>query len=215
MNQRNQKHVKNASRGAGLQNISPKTMVAAVLMTLMAILWGRVLLKGSGGPASAKAAEAQTQADLAAAAEATQAQSASVRIERVQLPVLPGRNDVITHNPFGAESWKAFTFHEVPKPEVVEVKPVVVVENTEEKRHRENMKRIAGRLNLEGVIRDASDVPFQAFVDGKILSVGSVLTVQEGPEEYELILVTIEEKEVLFIWNDLTVTLKLTGMVER
>ena len=60
------------------------------------------------------------------------------------------------------------------------------------------MKKIAQKMMLEGVIRDANDVPYQAFVDGKILSVGSVLTVKEGPDKYELALIEIEEKEVLF-----------------
>ena len=218
MNQRNQRHVKNASRGAGLQNISPKTMVAGALMLTMAILWGRVLLKGKGGPASADAASAtaqQQKMEAALAAEAKNGQSALVQIERVELPVLAGRNDVITHNPFGTENWNAFTFHEEPEPEVVQEAKPVVVENTEEMRHQANMKKIAGRLTLEGVIRDVDDVPQQAFVDGKIFNVGSVLTVKEGPDKYELELKKIEEKEVVFVWNELTVVLKLAETVEQ
>ena len=46
----------------GLNNISPKVMTMIVLLVIMGILWGRVLLKGTGGPA---AANAQDQMDVA------------------------------------------------------------------------------------------------------------------------------------------------------
>ena len=217
MKQHNRKHAHNVPAGGGLQNMSPKTMAAVVLMTVMGLLLGRVLRKGDGGPASANAATTQQNAEAMAADAAVQSEPAFVRIERVQLPVLSGRNDMITKNPFSTDHWKAFAFHEVPEPEEKEVAVVkpVVVENTEAKRHQANMKKIAGRLTLEGVIRDVNDVPFQAFVDGKILSVGSVLTVKEGPDKYELALISIEEQEILMIWNDLTVKLKLTETVEN
>ena len=39
----------------GLQNISPKVMAMTVLLVVMGILWGSVLLKGTGGPAAANA----------------------------------------------------------------------------------------------------------------------------------------------------------------
>ena len=39
----------------GLQNISPKVMAMIVLLAVMGILWGRVLLKGKGGPAATNA----------------------------------------------------------------------------------------------------------------------------------------------------------------
>ena len=80
--------------------------------------------------------------------------------------------------------------------------------------HRSRLERIAGRLKLEAVICDAEDRPFQAFVEDKILSVGSTLTVQEGPDQYVLMLEQISEKEVLFSWNEMSVVLKMAETFE-
>ena len=67
---------------------------------------------------------------------------------------------------------------------------------------------------LEAVIQDADSKPFQAFVDDKILSVGSTLTVKEGPDQYVLMLEEISEKEVLFSWNEMSVVLKMAETFE-
>jgi hypothetical protein len=80
--------------------------------------------------------------------------------------------------------------------------------------HRSRLERIAGRLKLEAVICDAQNRPFQAFVDDKILSVGSTLTVQEGPDQYVLMLEEISQKEVSFSWNEMSVVLKMAETFE-
>ncbi len=54
MNQRNTMMKKKPVAG-GFQKISPKVMAMIVLLAVMGILWGRVLLKGTGGPATAEA----------------------------------------------------------------------------------------------------------------------------------------------------------------
>ncbi len=80
--------------------------------------------------------------------------------------------------------------------------------------HRASLERIAGRLTLEAVICDAQNRPFKVFVDDKILSVGSTLTVKEGPEQYVLMLEEISEKEVSFSWNEMSVVLKMAETFE-
>jgi hypothetical protein len=93
---------------AGLQNISPKTMAAAVLMSAMVILWGRVLLRGKGGPVSASAQE------MAAVQQNTvpSIPEASVPIETVVLPCLPGRHDSLAADLFSTARWTAYAFRE-------------------------------------------------------------------------------------------------------
>ena len=91
----------------GLQNISPKVMAMTVLLVLMGILWGRVLLKGIGGPAAANAQDDPSVQDIV-----SDSASDGVRIEAVQLPMLPGRNDRISNNVFSSENWAAFELNQ-------------------------------------------------------------------------------------------------------
>ena len=192
----------------GLQNISPKVMAMTVLLVVMGILWGRVLLKGTGGPASANAQD-QDYMDNLLSDTAPEA----VEIEAVQLPVLPGRNDRVSNDLFSSENWTAFELNHNQNSANGGVE-VGGAGDSSELTHRSRLERIAGRLKLEAVICDAEDRPFQAFVEDKILSVGSTLTVQEGPDEYVLMLEEISEKEVLFSWNEMSVVLKMAETFE-
>jgi len=211
MNQRKNK-TRNIKPAAGpLQNISPKMMAMILLVSTMAILWGRVLLKGNG-PAKAKAADckpmaAERQADSQAAEEAT------LQIIGVELPVLAGRNDRITHNMFSDENWMAFSLKEDANADNTVARSDTTV-NAAEPMSEAGLRRITRDLTLESVMCDAQNRPTQAFVGNKILSVGSTLTVEEGPDQYVLTLEKISLNEVVFSWNEISVTLKLAETPE-
>ncbi|OQY03038.1 MAG: hypothetical protein B6I25_08525 [Planctomycetales bacterium 4572_13] len=182
----------------GLQNISPKVMAMVVLLAVMAILWGRVLLKGKGGLAAANAQNQISAQEIVS--------DSPLQIEAVELPVLPGRNDRVSNGLFGGENWTAFELNpDTPRGGV----KVGGTGDSAELAHRSSLERIAERLKLEAVICDAQNRPFQAFVDDKILSVGSTLTVQEGPDQFVLMLEEISEKQVVFSWNEMSVILKM------
>jgi hypothetical protein len=193
---------------SGLQNISPKVMTMIVLLSMMGILWGRVLLKGTDSPATANA---QDQEDIQN--DILNAPSTGVEIEAIQLPIVPGRNDRISNDLFGNENWTAFEWNH-DQDEINSDVKVDTQNNSIELKHRTRLERIAERLKLEAVICDAQNRPFQAFVDNKVLSVGSTLTVQEGPDQYVLTLEKISKKEVLFAWNEMSIVLKLSETFE-
>lgn len=190
----------------GLGNISPKVMAMTVLLVVMGILWGRVLLKSR--PAAANA-----QDDPGIEEIAVDPAAAAVQIEPVALPVLPGRNDRISNNLFGNENWTAFTIHQDQQNANGGVKVDGTGDPIEAAYHAA-MERIAGRLKLEAVICDAQDHPSKAFVDDKILSVGSTLTVQDGPDQFILLLEEIGKNEVVFSWNEMSVVLKMAETFE-
>ena len=190
----------------GLQNISPKTMVMIALLAVMGILWGRVLLRGKSGPASASAAETDAlqqtaQNDL----------PASVRIKPVSLPFLSGRNDTLSGDLFSAENWQAFDSKRKGQTPGVKVD---ASEDSVERTLRLKLEKISKSLVLEAVIQDADGNPSQAFVDGKILSVGQTLTVQEGPDRYVLTLKKITENDVTFSWNKISIVLEMAEAFE-
>ena len=192
---------------ARLQNLSGKTLAATVLVSLMAVLWGRVLLKGKGGPAEAGAQEISQQTQTA------QLPASPGRIEPVVLEVLKGRHDALTCDMFSAANWKAFSL--TGKEEVPSKAEVSSQTDNLEKRHQLNLEKMAKTLKLEAVIHNADGIPYQVFVNDAILTVGSVLTVKEGPDQYELSLKEIEENEALFVWNNFSITLKMTETVEQ
>lgn len=209
MNLRDKKQINNAPVKGGLQNLSPKTMIMIVLVSVMAILWGRVLLKGKSGPESVHAQETdQLQQQLA------QTESApAVEIEPVSLPQWPGRNDALSRDFFSDEHLIGSGPGVSANSQTGDVE-INASDESIEHAHRVKLEQIAKRLLLEAVIEDDEGHPVQAFVEGKILSVGSVLTVQEGPDRYELTVEQINEKEIVFSWNSVSVVLKMPETFE-
>ena len=192
-----------------LQNLNPKTMAMIVLLAVMGILWGRVLIGGKKGLASANAQDA---AGAQSAAWASAKSASKVTLQAVELPKVPGRNDTLSHDLFSADRWTAFGL----KGSQDNNSSGVQIDSGEdaEQIYQRRLEKIAQRLTLEAVIQDSDGNPFQAFVDGKILSVGSKLTVKEGPDQYELTLEKINNKEVLFTWNKVSVVLKMAETFE-
>lgn len=191
----------------GPKNISPKTLAAFTLVAVMALLWGRVLLKGKGGPstAAAQTTEQQTQQELTS-------QSTGIEVIAIPLTVLEGRHDQLSSNLFSADNWTAFEFHEKDPEPVAEVVKETPREDPQErlrKKHRANLEQISKRLALEAIIRGADGKPSKVFIDDKILTVGTVLTVQEGPDTYDLTLTELSEKEALFDWDGFSLVLHL------
>lgn len=203
MNRLKQNNLKNVSLVDKLQNVNSKTVAAVVLLSIMAILWGRVLLQGKDGPTSAAAQEVQQPVSVIASSEK------SDTVVPVKLPVVEGQHDVLSGDMFSADNWKAFDLNDST------ANVSTSQDNNLEQRHQANLEKIAGRLKLEAVIHNTDGKPYQVFVNDAILTVGSVLTVKEGPEEYELKLSRISENEAMFIWNETSITLKMTEMVEK
>jgi hypothetical protein len=208
MNHINKMQMKKIHATGALQNISPKTMAMIVLLAVMGILWGRVLLSGKEGPAVANAQDAAVIQPMTQTAQS----DGALTLKAVALPHVPGRNDTMSHDPFSADRWTAFGLEGSQNNDRSDVR----VDSAEdaEKMHQSRLEKIAQRLTLEAVIQDADGNPFQAFVDDKILSVGSTLTVKEGPDQYELTLEKISEKKVSFTWNKISVVLKMAETFE-
>jgi len=208
MNQKKTIQTKKLPVTGALQNISPKTMVMIALLAVMGILWGRVLLTGNKGPAAANAQDLVASQQLTEAAQ----MSDSHTLKAIVLPQLPGRNDTLSHDLFSANKWTAFELNGLKSGGRSNVS--VDSSGNSEKMQRAKLEKITKHLTLDSVICDAENRPIQAFVDDKILSVGSMLTVQEGPDQYELTLEEISEKEVLFTWNKISVVLKMAETFE-
>jgi len=202
---------KSQAPAAALHNLSPKTLAAIVLMSMMAILWGRVLLNGKSGPDSAAAAAEDLVMQQQAAALASQTDT-SIRLTAVDLPFAAGRSDTLACDLFSTARWTAFQFQE----DGVSQAPDSEVPNglTEERKHVAALDAIAAQLVLEAVIQGTDGRAMQAFVGGKILSVGQTLTAEHQGQKYTLTISEIAPQQAVLTWRSYSIRLRITESQE-
>jgi hypothetical protein len=177
----------------------PKVLTAAVLISIMAFMWVKVLVNHRAGKNEAKAATARTVAQKAAAGQ----QQKLVKITLHPLPVVPGRNDVLTHDIFTADRWKAFPSNGRAG------------SGTSTNKINRNdagyIDKIAETITLEAVIAGTSP---EAFIEGKLVSVGHKLPVRYNEQIYEFTVIEIYGTKVVLKWNDFTVDVKMSQLNE-
>ena len=182
-----------------LQTISPKTAAAVLLMALMAVLWGRVLIRGRSGPAAAQAAELLNEA--AAASTRT---VAPLKITPVTLPVIEGRHDTLSRDFFSPDNWSGFSRAARPAEPVVASDQELL-----EKQRNAYFSGLAKTLNLDAIIQGSAAAPARVCIEGKVLTQGQTLSVKNDTETYELTVSEIGEHQVVLTWNHWSVVLKM------
>jgi hypothetical protein len=197
-----EQNVKNTVNGANrfvgrLAAEKKKTVTALCLIALMIFMWARVL--GKKTPVTAAASQRQENAD-----QDVLGSNVELKISFIKLPKIPGRNDVLTRDFFAANGWKNFAKDE-ENPGNKEVN-VFSKDGNEEV-----VRRVAGKLKLETIVLDGNP---QAFINGKLLSVGDKLLVKDGGNKYECEVVGIEENMVVIKCLEAEITLKLTKVIE-
>lgn len=170
-----------------------KTALALGLIALTAFMWIRVL--GKKTPAGANAASTGQQVD-------SKGQSDSqITISFVELPKVPGRNDVITRDFFDPVGWRGFVKDGETKNQAGNE-----VDHVSTDASGEEIARIADRLQLEAIVLGENP---QAFINDKLLSVGDKLPVRDGVNTYECEVVKIEERKVFIKCRGTQIKLKL------
>ena len=197
-----EQNVKNTVNGANrlvgrLAAEKKKTVTALCLIALMVFMWARVL--GKKTPVTAAASQRQENVGQDVLGE-----NVELKISFIELPKIPGRNDVLTRDFFAADGWRNFLINEKnPGNEVSGPKGG----------NEEVVRRVAEKLKLEAIGLDGNP---QAFINGKLLSVGDKLLVRNGGNKYECEVVGIEENMVVIKCLELEaeITLKLTKVIE-
>lgn len=170
-----------------------KTAIAVCLVTVMFLMWIRVL--GRKGPQGANAAIV-TQ-------EVTEGQvSPELKVSFIELPKVEGRNDVLTRDFFTVGSWWDFMRGEGGKPIDDEREMIDDKEDSSE----ETSRWLAGKLTLEAIVLGENP---QAFINDKLLSVGDKLFVRNGTSTYECEVAKIEENTVSIRCGETEITLRL------
>lgn len=177
----------------------PKVVMAAVLISIMAFMWIKVLANHRAEKNEAAAAVARTAAQQAA----VQQQEQQLKISLHPLPVVPGRNDVLTHDIFTADRWNAFP---ADSRAGTGTSPQEIDRND-----ADYINKIAESITLEAVITGPNP---EAFIEGRLVSVGHKLAVRYNDRIYEFAVTEIHEMKVVLKWNDFTVDVKMSQLNE-
>ncbi len=199
-----EQNVKNTVNGANrlvgrLAAEKKKTVTALCLIALMVFMWARVL--GKKIPVTAAASQRKENVD-----QDVLGSNMELKISFIELPKIPGRNDVLTRDFFAANGWRNF----IRGGENPGNKEVSVFSKDG---NEEVVRRVAERLKLEAIAIGSDRNP-QAFINGKLLSVGDKLVVRHGANKYECEVVGIEENVVVIKCGEAEITLKLTKVIE-
>jgi len=177
----------------------PKVVTATVLISIMAFMWVKVLVNHRAEKNEARAASAQTTAQKAAAGQ----QEKLVKITLHPLPVVPGRNDVLSHDIFTADRWRAFPSNNRAAsgtfPKEIDRNDAGYID------------KIAETITLEAVISGTNP---EAFIGDKLVFVGHKLPVRYNEQIYEFTVTEIHETKVVLKWNDFTVDVKMSQLNE-
>jgi hypothetical protein len=169
-----------------------KTVMAAGLVAMMAIMWFRVLTGRKPESAAAAKPPAAAQKETAA----------SVTFRFHDLPTIPGRNDHINRNFFAVEDWSGFSRESSKRTTSTGSEVHVVTGN----RTQEVIVRVAQKLRLEAVLWSQNP---QIFANDRLLRVGDTLELKEGADTYVFEVVQIEADSVLVRCREQELTLEL------
>ena len=196
------KTVRNNSNGANrlvgrLAAEKKKTVTALCLIALMVFMWARVL----GNKTPENAAAVLRQDNIAPDFEGS---NLELNISFIELPKIPGRNDVLTRDFFAVGNWQDFIRNREGTNLTEDV-------NIVSRNNKEVMKRVAEKMKLEAIGLDGNP---QVFINSKLLSLGDTFLVRDGGETYECEVVGIEESAVLIKCGEAEITLKMTKVIE-
>jgi hypothetical protein len=157
-----------------------KAGMAVALAVVMGIMWMRVLVGHKPQAAAAAPAPKPTAAGAA---------KSSVKVKYVELPVVSGRHDTIEHDFFTGRDWRGFPTSSGPGTTATD--PEVVLSAAD--RTRENVEKMAQRVNLQAVLTTGSP---QAFINDQLYHAGETFVLQDGADLYLFEVVQVGEDSV-------------------
>ena len=160
-----------------------KLMIAVVLITVMGFMWIKVF----SGKSTVAAAAANT-------ADAGKQVAVQRTITYAALPVVFGRNDMLKRNFFDCGSFGSSS----GQSDAVGGVGIGI--------HKANIAKIAKTIKLSAVITGENPA---AFIDDKVVSVGSVLPIRCDGQTYEFVVTKITENTALLSWKDFSITVKI------
>lgn len=180
----------------GSVGINKKVVLAIAMVLVLMFMWGRLLFSDDSNVKEAKGNMIQMIAPLPGS-------EYRPHLKRVKLPVVAGRNDVITHDMFSTAGWASLKSRTI----TVGSQSIAGMDaETQEMR----VRQIAGTLELGAIINGVKDETNKAFVDGKLVSAGSKLRVRRSGRVYVFNIEDVMRDRVVLKWKEFTMTIKMT-----
>ena len=177
-----------------------KAGMAICLVAVMAFMWIKVLTKE--GPQGAQATPTGGQTELDKQIDD------AVKIAYLELPEVPGRNDLISRDFFASAGWQDFKTDEEENStgdvEDVNVTPVDVSEQI--------TKRVTPLLKLQAI---EGGNKRRAFINDKLMSTSESLFVTDGMDMYECEVIEIRKKSVVLRCREAEIVLKMVQTTDE
>ncbi|HUV67222.1 MAG TPA: hypothetical protein VMW24_25255 [Sedimentisphaerales bacterium] len=169
-----------------------KAVTTTCLVIVMIVMWVRVLTKNT--PEVVEAVSPTSVSSVASPSDT------AVKVSFLELPVIAGRNDVITRDFFVADGWRNFVGGRRKFADIEEVN--VLSQNGSE----EVIKKVAEKLRLEAIVLSKNPL---TCINNKVLYIGDRMLVNDGNDKYECEVAVIEENTVVIKCREAKITLKL------
>lgn len=169
-----------------------KIVIAVVLISVMAIMWVRVLAKKNTA-----SAVVTPFAPQAAAAEEIQPK---IKLTYITLPYVTGRNDMLSRDIFAGSKWEGFGAAANGARQSKEI-----IKSGHEQ-VSDTIEKIGKELKLDAIFSGKNP---QASVSGMLVSPGGKLTVKYEGEKYEFNAVMMSENAVVLECKGVQVKLNM------
>lgn len=180
-----------------------KIILAAGLVMIMFLMWGKVLLRKKDGSAS-------VELTLAASQNMNLQQDRGRKISYIKLPLIEGRNDVLKTDFFNPGEWEGFEL--VDKTEDWSKQSNVTVKGAGSNDFKKaNIYRVAKKLQLEAIVMGENP---EAFISDKLVSTGDVLKIRHNAGIYEFRVTKIGKSKVELICEDMIFTMQMAQSIE-
>jgi hypothetical protein len=177
-----------------------KTIIAFCLVTVMGLMWVRVLT-GRKTTTSARAEFGQMQT-----ATAVQSEPPRSRLVYIELPNVKGRNDMLVRDFFTVNQWETFIANRGGGDTLGKEVSMKVGTAGQEHFDKETILQVAKLLTL--TVIEVGERP-QAFINDTLLTVGEKLLVAHEGTSYEFTITGIHGNEVLLNCQGVNIEIKL------
>jgi len=177
-----------------------KAGMAICLVAVMAFMWTKVLTKE--GPQGAQATPAGGQKELDKRIDDP------VKIDYLELPEVPGRNDLISRDFFASAGWQDFkTDDEGNNTGELENANVTPADLSEE-----IVNRVTPLLKLQAIEGGNNR---RAFINDKVMLTTETLIVTDGIDMYECEVIEIRRKSVVVRCREAEIVLKIVQTTDE
>jgi hypothetical protein len=182
-----------------------KVIFAIVLMTVMAFMWVKVLLAEKAKKAKNFALDTLAEKNLPKEPD----EQPRIKVSYVKMPIVPGRNDMLTKDIFMPQNWTAFKWGHDENSENVEI---LSQDNDGRLIHEKNVRQIAESVTVDAISTDQNG-RVQAFIQDDVVSFGSKLKIEHNGYTYEFIVTEIKPDKVVLGWKNCIVTLQMSQLL--